>query len=143
SVTRAMPSLAINGWRAEQDPVAILEAVTGLIQDLARVVAPDHWASLVLTTQRGTMFVLDENGVPLLPMLSWLDRRGLEVQGHVAADRWDWIQGEPAVASEARKLRSLASWLTEKFTGEAWDTSSTVTPERRRVAERLPAIDVA
>jgi sugar (pentulose or hexulose) kinase len=65
---------------AEQDPEVFWQAVCAACQQLWQMpgVSKDSIAGVALTTQRGTIVNLDQNGQPLRPALSWLDQRRTE-----------------------------------------------------------------
>jgi sugar (pentulose or hexulose) kinase len=140
------------GW-AEQDPEvwwnAIGEACRRLwASESAGGGRPDpaSVAGVALTTQRATLIVTDENGVPLRPAIVWLDQRrtdGLRpiggpwglafrvagVRETVARFQADaeanWIERhEPAVWKRIRRYGVLSSWLTARLTGEWVDSTA-------------------
>lgn len=43
-----------------------------------------------LTTQRGTLINVDEQGQPLRPAMLWLDQRRAEVEGRIKG-QWGWL----------------------------------------------------
>ena len=132
---------------AEQDPevwwTALGEACRRLWADPAA--RPDAVAGVALTTQRVTIVVSDENGVPLRPAIVWLDQRRTEdlppvggawglafraarVEETVARFQADceanWIERyEPSVWRRIRRYGVLSSWLTARLVG-AWVDSS-------------------
>ena len=145
------------GW-AEQDPevwwTAIGEAcrklwtaasALGGAGDAARV-GSDRVIGVALTTQRVTLVVSDEDGVPLRPAIVWLDQRRTEglkpvggfwgplfrvagVRDTVARFQADaeanWIQRfEPAVWKRIRRYGVLSSWLTARLTGDWVDSTA-------------------
>jgi sugar (pentulose or hexulose) kinase len=62
---------------AEQHPEVFWQAVCDACQQLWQMpgVEKDAIAGVALTTQRGTVINLDQNGQPLRPAISWLDQR--------------------------------------------------------------------
>ena len=65
---------------AEQNPEVFWQAVCDACQQLWQMpgVSKDSIAGVALTTQRGTIINLDQNGQPLRPALVWLDQRRTE-----------------------------------------------------------------
>ncbi len=65
---------------AEQQPEVFWQAVCGACQQLWLMpgVSKDSITGVALTTQRGTVINLDQNGQPLRPAMSWLDQRRTE-----------------------------------------------------------------
>jgi sugar (pentulose or hexulose) kinase len=65
---------------AEQQPEVFWQALCDACQQLWQMpgVDKDSIAGVALTTQRGTIINLDQNGQPLRPALSWLDQRRTE-----------------------------------------------------------------
>src|SRR5512143_1882390 len=74
------PYFAAQPGYAEQDPAVFWQAVCVACQQLWRMpgVSKDSVAGVALTTQRGTIVNLDQDGKPLRPALSWLDQRRTE-----------------------------------------------------------------
>jgi sugar (pentulose or hexulose) kinase len=136
------------GW-AEQDPEVWWAAIGEACRRLwaaAGAVGPDRVAGVALTTQRVTLVVSDENGMPLRPAIVWLDQRRTEglrpigglwglafrltgVRETVARFQADaeanWIErNEPAVWKRIRRYGVLSSWLTARLTGEWVDSTA-------------------
>ena len=135
------------GW-AEQDPevwwTAIGEACRRLWADPRA--QPASVAGVGLTTQRTTIVVADENGVPLRPAIVWLDQRRTEglppiggawglafratgVRETVARFQADaeanWIAThEPEVWQRVRRYGLLSSWLTARIVGDWVDSTA-------------------
>jgi len=65
---------------AEQTPEVFWQAVCDACQQLWQMpgVDKDSIAGVALTTQRGTVINLDQNGQPLRPAMVWLDQRRTE-----------------------------------------------------------------
>ena len=63
--------------RAELDPEEVWESTADLIRAACRdaALAPRRLGTIALTSQAQTFTVLDAAGEPVLPFLSWLDRR--------------------------------------------------------------------
>jgi sugar (pentulose or hexulose) kinase len=107
---------------------------------------PSSVSGVALTTQRVTLVVADENGVPLRPAIVWLDQRRTEglppigglwglsfrlagVRDTVARFQADaeanWIErNEPAVWKRIRRYGVLSSWLTARLTGDWVDSAA-------------------
>ena len=133
------------GW-AEQDPEiwwhALEEACRRVLADPA---APaDGLAGVTLTTQRGSIVLVDEAGDPLRPAIIWLDQRRtdglrpiggvtgaafrvLGVRETVAAFQADaevnWIRRhEPDVWARTRGYLLVSGFLTRRLTGRMVDS---------------------
>ncbi len=128
------------GW-AENDPEvywqAVGEACRGVRADPA--VRPGAIAGLALTTQRGTVVVVDEAGRPLRPAIVWLDQRraeGLPAIGGLdglafralgvrdtvarfqAEAEANWIRSnEPTIWARTSKYLLLSGFLLYRMTG--------------------------
>jgi sugar (pentulose or hexulose) kinase len=65
---------------AEQKPQVFWNAVCQACQGLWRqpAISKDSIAAVALTTQRGTVINVDQNGKPLRPAIIWLDQRRTE-----------------------------------------------------------------
>ncbi len=135
------------GW-AEQDPElywrSIGEACRRVLADPA--VRRDAVVGLTLTTQRGTVVVTDEAGMPLRPAIVWLDQRrtpdvppigglmglafrAVGVRDTVAAFAADceanWIRAnEPETWGAIRHYLLLSGFLTHRLTGRFIDSSA-------------------
>lgn len=133
------------GW-AEQDAElywqSIGEACTALWSGGAAT--PGMIAGVTLTTQRGTVVVTDDDGLPLRPAMVWLDQRRTEglppigginglafralgVRNTVAAFQADceanWIRvHEPATWRSIRHYLLLSGFLTHRLTGRFVDS---------------------
>jgi sugar (pentulose or hexulose) kinase len=83
---------------------------------------PGHVAGLSVTTQRGTQICLDENGQPLRPAITWVDRR------QVTADElepmpWHWraliaVSGRSAALEHVRQ-NAECNWIAH-YQPEIW-----------------------
>jgi sugar (pentulose or hexulose) kinase len=135
------------GW-AEQEPevwwTAIGEACRLLWASPAA--RPEAVAGVGLTTQRTTVVVADEAGVPLRPAIVWLDQRRTEnlppvggawglafrlggVRETVARFQADaeanWIAShEPDVFGRIRRFGLLSAWLTARLVGDWVDSTA-------------------
>lgn len=66
---------------AEQDPFDWLHAVyttTHKVMQSARI-SPDQIAGITFDCQMQTMVAVDTNGAPVMPAITWLDTRGIEI----------------------------------------------------------------
>lgn len=133
------------GW-AEQDPEVYFDAICKACHDLASS-APDDWGRIVgvvLTTQRDTCVVVDENGNVLRPAMLWLDQRMAECNkpypfiyrlafGAVGMletaeltrkkCKSQWIrENEPDIWDKMDKFLLLSGWLNYKLTGNMADS---------------------
>ena len=114
----ALPQLNIRGAAATQPLAELVRITERVVGEVARGATP----SLVgLVTQRDTVIVLDGAGVPGRDLISWRDVR------HVRhGSLWDALAAEPGVLPDGPlSVRSLASYLTERWTGEAAETAGT------------------
>ncbi len=133
------------GW-AEQDPEiwwrALGEACRRVLADPA--VPAGALAGVTLTTQRGSIVVVDAAGVPLRPAIVWLDQRrtdglrpiggatgavfrALGVRDTVAAFQADaevnWIRRhEPDVWTRTKGYLLVSGFLTRRLVGRAVDS---------------------
>ena len=135
------------GW-AEKDPesywTAIGQACTALWGDPAA--RRDSVAGVALTTQRGTVVVVDRDGLPLRPAIVWLDQRRtpglppvgginglvfrvLGVRDTVAAFQADaeanWLRvNEPEVWARTAKFLLLSGFLVQRLVGRYVDADA-------------------
>ncbi|HEX2754397.1 MAG TPA: FGGY-family carbohydrate kinase [Candidatus Limnocylindrales bacterium] len=133
------------GW-AEQDAELYWRSIGEACAALwaGGVARRDAIAGVALTTQRGTIVVTDEAGVPLRPAMVWLDQRRAEgvapigglnglafralgVRRTVAAFQADceanWLRtNEPAVWRRIRRYLLLSGFLAHRLTGRFVDS---------------------
>ncbi len=135
------------GW-AENDPElywsAVGEACRALVADPAARV--DAIAGMALTTQRGTIVVVDREGRPLRPAMVWLDQRRTEglrpigginglafralgVAGTVASFQAEaegnWLMAhEPATWAQAGRYLLLSGFLVHRLVGRFVDADA-------------------
>lgn len=135
------------GW-AENDPElywgAVGQACRALVADPA--VRVDAIAGLALTTQRGTVVVLDADGRPLRPAIVWLDQRRTEglrriggvngflfrvvgVAGTVATFQAEaeanWLVAhEPAIWAQTERYLLLSGFLVHRLVGRFVDADA-------------------
>jgi len=135
------------GW-AENDPElywgAVGQACRALVADPA--VRVDAIAGLALTTQRGTVVVLDADGRPLRPAMVWLDQRRTEglprvggvnglafralgVAGTVATFQAEaeanWLVArEPATWAQTKWYLLLSGFLVHRLVGRFVDADA-------------------
>jgi len=133
------------GW-AEQDPEFYWRALCRACQGLWKQpgVNKARIAGMALTTQRGTVINLDENGTPLRPAMLWLDQRkthgllpigglwGLLFRLAGVRDTVAYLQAEaeanwirtyqPEVWGNTRKFLLLSGYLTYRLTGAFTDS---------------------
>ncbi|KLU59477.1 xylulose kinase [Peptococcaceae bacterium CEB3] len=133
------------GW-AEQDPEAYWNWVTEAVSRLwlQGKVTAEKVAALALTTQRGTIVLLDGEGRPLRPAIVWLDQRravrvpplgffwssvfrfaGLRATLHhlQAEAEINWLrEQEPEVLTRTKHYLLLSGYLNHKLTGRYADS---------------------
>jgi sugar (pentulose or hexulose) kinase len=131
---------------AEQHPEVFWQAVCDACQQLWQMpgVEKDALAGVALTTQRGTVINLDQNGHPLRPAISWLDQRhtdnlkpigglwGLAFRlsgmtgtvGYLQSEaEANWIRTQqPEIWSATRKYLLLSGYLTYRLTDRYVDS---------------------
>jgi sugar (pentulose or hexulose) kinase len=131
---------------AEQHPEVFWQAVCDACQQLWQMpgVDKDAIAGVVLTTQRGTVINLDQNGQPLRPAISWLDQRhtdnlkpigglwGLAFRlsgmtgtvGYLQSEaEANWIRTQqPEIWGATRKYLLLSGYLTYRLTDRYVDS---------------------
>jgi sugar (pentulose or hexulose) kinase len=131
---------------AEQHPEVFWQAVCDACQQLWQMpgVEKDAIAGVALTTQRGTVINLDQNGKPLRPAMSWLDQRHTDhlkpISGlwglafilsgmtHTVAylqseAEANWIRTQqPEVWNATRKYLLLSGYLTYRLTDRYVDS---------------------
>ena len=135
------------GW-AEQDAElywrTLGEACRRVIRDPA--VRRDALAGLAVTTQRGTVVVTDDDGIPLRPAIVWLDQRRTEglpavggatglafrtlglretVAGFAADCEANWLRAhEPRTWAAIRHYLGLSGFLVHRLTGRFVDSTA-------------------
>jgi sugar (pentulose or hexulose) kinase len=133
------------GW-AEQHVSVFWDAIGEACRLLWDKIDKNRIAGVALTTQRGTIVVVDKNGDPLRPAISWLDQRrteGLKPLGgkwgflfklaratgtvaHVQAEaEVNWIKThEPEIWAKTHKILLLSGYLTYKLCGRYADSTA-------------------
>jgi sugar (pentulose or hexulose) kinase len=135
------------GW-AENDPELYWDAMGGACRALLTdpAVRVDAIAGLALTTQRGTVVVVDRDGRPLRPAIVWLDQRRTEglpkiggatgvafralgVAATVAAFQADaeanWLVAhEPATWARTARYLLLSGFLVHRLVGRFVDADA-------------------
>ncbi len=133
------------GW-AEQDPDLYWNSLGLACEQLwaNTDVSPDQVAGVGLTTQRGTVINVDENGQALRPAITWLDQRQAEiekpigglwgvlfkclglrhvVEGFQKKAQAPWLaQNQPEIWKKTHKFLLLSGYLTHRLTGEFKDS---------------------
>lgn len=133
------------GW-AEQDPEYYWRSLSEACAKLWASVDIDRSQvkGVSLTTQRGSLITVDEQGTPLRPAILWLDQRRADVQGKIKGP-WGWLfkligeeatvdyfraqaevnwiaQHEPQIWARSHKLLMLSGFLTHRLTGRFADS---------------------
>lgn len=114
----ALPPLNIHGAAATQPLSEVVRITERVVREVAREALP----SLVgLVTQRDTALVLDATGTAGRDLISWRDVRHVR-HGSI----WDALAAEPGLLPDGPlRVRSLTSYLAERWTGEAAETEGT------------------
>ena len=131
---------------AEQRPEVFWDAICLACQQLWLMpgVRKDALAGVALTTQRGTMINVGQDGKPLRPAIVWLDQRrttGLKPVGGVwglafkasgmtstvaylqAEAEANWLRvNQPDVWAKTHKYLLLSGYLTQRLVGEYVDS---------------------
>ena len=135
------------GW-AEQDPEYYWASVGEACRLLWQQVDIDRSQikGVAVTTQRGSIIHVDEQGAPLRPAMLWLDQRRAEVQGRIKG-LWGWLfklaraeeavdhfrgqaevnwvaQHQPDIAARTHKVLLLSGFLTQRLCGRFVDSAS-------------------
>lgn len=107
---------------------------------------PDQVMGVTLTTQRGTVVTLDDQGRPLRPAILWLDQRHADTDEPIPAP-WSWLfkalrledtvnqfrrnaqanwlaQHEPDNWQRTHKYLLLSGYLTWRLTGQYRDSTA-------------------
>ena len=133
------------GW-AEQDAEYYWQSLGEACQRLWRQVDIDKRLirGVALTTQRGTVIHVDEQGQPLRPAILWLDQRRVEVEGRLKGP-WGWLfkligaeaavddfraqaevnwvaRQQPDICARTHKVLLLSGFLTWRLTGRFVDS---------------------
>jgi sugar (pentulose or hexulose) kinase len=140
------PHFSTHPGYAEQDPEVYWQAVCRACQQLWQMpgVSKEAVSGVAITTQRGTIINLDQNGKPLRPAIVWLDQRrteslkpiggwwGLAFRLSGMTDTVAYLQAEaeanwlrthqPEVWKNTRKYLLLSGYLTHRFTGRYVDS---------------------
>lgn len=111
---RAYGLETLPGGGVEQDLGDIVEALAAVSRDLADAAAHRDWQihSIVVTAQMFNLAAVDEHGVPVGMMLSWLDQRA----DRVAADLGARIEDQTAVFGchlTAKDIVPRIEWLRQ------------------------------
>lgn len=135
------------GW-AEQHPEYFWENLGQACRLLWQntEATPDQVMGVTLTTQRGTVVTLDDQGQPLRPAILWLDQRHADIEGPLAGP-WGWLfktlrlddtinqfrrntqanwlaQHEPQNWQRTYKYLLLSGYLTWRLTGQYRDSTA-------------------
>ena len=138
-------SIPKEGW-GEQDPKIWWSATSSAIQEALRGVDASQVAALVLTHQRESFTVLDENNQPLRPAMLWLDTRahdqvkrfgtsqihtltGKPANPTPAFYKLLWIRdNEPAVFQQIKRVADVHAYLCLELTGEFASSTASADP---------------
>jgi sugar (pentulose or hexulose) kinase len=120
-----LPRLEVHGDAAVQPLGAVLIATEQVVQDVTHGIEP---ALAALVTQRDTAIALDANEECARDLISWRDGRHRQCESV-----WDALAAEPGHLPEGPiRVRSLLSFLVERWTGVAAETEGTLS---RHLAE--------
>ena len=157
------------GW-AEIDPRKLFEAATAVIRAAVRDVEATRLAAVGVSAQLG-LAAVDENGIPLGDLLTWMDKRATleadairaklgeaviyKVAGRRVDPEWPacqvlWLkENEPATYARVHKFLSIKDLLVHQLTGQLVtdETHASYTllynvEERRWQTEFLEALDI-
>lgn len=126
------------GW-AEQNPEYYWEKTCSTIKELLVHSSSKNIDGVVITTQRGTVINVDENGHPLRPAIVWLDQRKAALENYpspllklgmkgvgiydivehaILECEANWIrQNEPEIWKRTKKILFLSGYFHFKLTG--------------------------
>jgi sugar (pentulose or hexulose) kinase len=131
---------------AEHDPEYLWDILCETTQKLLKntLIKISEIKGLSITTQRGTVVNLDENGNPLRPAIIWLDQRKAKVENwprgivkiglqlinmhesltHAIKDgESNWIrQNEPKIWKKTHKYVFLSAFFNHRLTGKFIDS---------------------
>ena len=137
------------GW-AEQDPSvwwnALCQAVSALSNDYPELM--NRAKGIGVTAQRDTLILIDKNGLPLRPAITWLDTRQAYGRYHPTgimkaiycaigmyekilhsqrAGKSNWVQeNEPEIWEKTWKILMVSGYLQYRLTGIAADSPSSL-----------------
>lgn len=147
-VRLAMPPLLRRRGGVVQSAREVRAAANGALEALEAECG--GWSRIALTCQRDTFLLVDRRGRPATDLVSWRDQRAASGRPLVdlLLDELDVRDGPGGAGpggsddGTALRARSLASWLTEVWTGRAAETSATWPrhlsgESRERVVDRL------
>jgi sugar (pentulose or hexulose) kinase len=141
------PHFSTQPGYAEQDPEVFWQAVCRACQQLWQMpgISKEAVSGVAITTQRGTIINLGQNGKPLRPAMVWLDQRrteslkpiggwwGLAFRLSGMTDTVSYLQAEaeanwvrthqPEVWKNTRKYLLLSGYLTYRFTDRYVDSA--------------------
>jgi sugar (pentulose or hexulose) kinase len=136
------------GW-AEQEPAyywqALVEACAQLWQSIeAQGISKDSIVAMSITTQRGTMVNVDQQGKALRPAITWLDQRNSEELGEISSlvrglfklagatdlikrfrqrAQYLWIaKHQPSIWAKTHKFLNISGYLHFHLCGEFVDS---------------------
>ncbi|MCK7543128.1 FGGY-family carbohydrate kinase [Marinobacter bryozoorum] len=103
------------GW-AEQQPDYFWDHLGKACQSLwaSTDARPDQVAGVTITTQRGTVVTLDDQGQPLRPAILWLDQRHADIQERLHGP-WGWLFRGLRLEDTIDQFRrnAQANWLIQ------------------------------
>jgi len=102
------------GW-VEQDPDEILASVRSAVEDLGRHVPLTSTLCLGISNQRESLVLWDrESGRPLSPVISWQDRRTVELAESLAGAS-DEVQSISGLPLDPMFSALKARWLLDEY----------------------------
>lgn len=103
------------GW-AEQQPAYFWDNLGQACQALWENTGatPDQVVGVTVTTQRGTVVTLDDQGQPLRPAILWLDQRHATIDGPLPG-HWGWLFRATGLEDTIDQFRrnAQANWLSQ------------------------------